>query len=51
MLMTGAPLSATDAVSSGFAAAEGTLDDALTIAITCAAGNPATITSIKDSFA
>ena len=51
MLMTGAPLSATDAVSSGFAAAEGTLDDALTIAITCAAGNPSTITSIKDSFA
>lgn len=51
MLMTGVSLTATDAVSSGFAAAEGTLDDALTIATTCAVGNPATIASIKESFA
>ena len=51
MLMTGASLPATDAVSCGFAAAEGTIDDALTIATTCAAGNPATIASIKGSFA
>lgn len=51
MLMTGSPLSAADAVSCGFALTEGTIDDALSVASTCADGDAATIASIKSSFA
>lgn len=51
MLMTGASLSAVDAVACGFAAVQGSLEDALEVAGVCAAGNPETIASIKDSFA
>ncbi|WKK62167.1 enoyl-CoA hydratase-related protein [Corynebacterium sp. P3-F1] len=50
MLMTGMPLNAAVAVDSGFAALRGMYDDAVEVAKVCAAGNPATIASIKSTY-
>lgn len=50
MLMTGMPINAATAVDCGFAALSGTYDDAVEVAKVCAAGDPATIASIKSSF-
>lgn len=52
MLLTGAQLAANDAVASGFAAGEGTLDDALALAAltTPPDASATTIASIKEAF-
>lgn len=51
LLMTGARLSAAEAVSGGFAAAEGDIEAAVDVARVCASGDPQTIASIKEAFA
>lgn len=50
MLMTGMPINAVTAVDCGFAGLRGTFDDAVEVAAVCAAGSPATISSIKSAF-
>lgn len=51
MLLTGATLSSEDAVSCGFAAMPGTLDDALALASVCATKAPLTLRNLKAEFA
>lgn len=50
MLMTGSPINAATSVECGFAALRGTYDDAVEVARVCAAGDPATIASIKKAY-
>lgn len=50
MLMTGVPINAVASVECGFAALRGTYDDAVEVARVCAAGDPATIASIKSAY-
>lgn len=50
MLMTGSPINAATSVECGFAALRGTFDDAVEVAKVCAAGDPATIASIKSAY-
>ena len=50
MLMTGLPINAVTSVECGFAALRGTYDDAVEVARLCAAGDPATIASIKKAY-